>query len=153
MERIIDERQETAPPPDEDDVAQGLFSIVDMASRMRELQAKKDELEGLLKDINKNLDQLRLRDIPDAMADADIRTLTIDGIGRVQLASDAYVSIIDKEAGYAWLAEHGYDGLIQPYVQPSTLKAAVKAAIKEGQTFPDELFNIQPFMRASIVKS
>jgi hypothetical protein len=149
MERTYDERQETAPPLD----APGIEDVIAMARNMRELQAEKDDLEELLKDVNKRLDKLRLRDIPDAMADNDIRTLTIEGVGRVQLATDAYVSIIDKEAGYAWLADHGYDGLIQPYVQPSTLKAAVKQAIKDGQSFPDDLFNIQPFSRASIVKS
>jgi hypothetical protein len=51
------------------------------------------------------------------------------------------------------LQEHGYDGLITEYVQPSTFKAAVKDALKQGQSFPEELFNIQPFTRASIVKA
>lgn len=126
-------------------------NIVEMARQMRELQGKKEALEEILKDINKDLDQLRLKDIPEAMAEADIRTLTIEGVGRVQLALDLYATIKDKEAGYAWLAEHGYDGLITEYVQPSTFKAAVKKAIQEGQEFPEELFSINPFTRASIV--
>lgn len=122
-----------------------------MCWRMRKLQGEKEELEETLKGINRDLDELRLRAIPEWMAENDIRTATFDGIGRVQLAMDCYATIKDKAAGYQWLQEHGYDGLITDYIQPSTFKAAVKDALKNGQTFPEELFNITPFTRASIV--
>ena len=126
-------------------------TIHKLAREMRTLMDQKDSLMEELSGVNKRLDEIRLRLIPEAMAEADIRSITFEELGRVQLAMDLYASIKDKEAGYAWLAEHGYDGLIQPYVQPSTLKAALKAAVKEGQCFPEELFTITPFMRASIV--
>jgi len=128
-------------------------NVIQMAQRMRTMQVERDELDERLKFLNIALDQLRLKDIPEAMAEQDIRTLTIEGVGRVQLALDCYATIKDKPAGYEWLSNHGYDGLIQPYVQPSTFKAAVKAALKEGQEFPEDLFNITPFTRASIVKA
>ena len=128
-------------------------TIHKLAREMRTLMDQKDSLMEELSGVNKRLDEIRLRLIPEAMAEADIRSITFEGLGRVQLAMDLYASIKDKEAGYAWLAEHGYDGLIQPYVQPSTLKASLKAAIKEGQCFPEELFTITPFTRASIVKA
>ena len=128
-------------------------NIIALAKEMRRLQGEKEQLEERLKFVNLALDEVRLRKIPDAMQTAEIRTLTIDGIGRVQLASDLYASIINKEQGYAWLAEHGFDGLIQPYVQPSTFKAAIKEALKAGQEFPEEVFKISPFTRASIVKA
>lgn len=128
-------------------------NIIEMARRMRALQEEKDEMDEKWKEITRELDDLRLKQIPEAMSEADIRTLTIEGIGRVQLAMDVYASIKDKEAGYAWLEEHGYDGLLTTYVQPSTFKAAVKEAIRSGQEFPDELFSITPFTRASIVKA
>ena len=127
--------------------------IITMARTMRMLQAEKEQLEGTLKLINIQLDDLRLNQIPEAMAEQDIRTMTIEGVGRVQLAMDVYATIKDKEAGYEWLQEHGFEGLIVPYVQPSTFKAAVKEALKAGQEFPEEVFSIQPFTRASIVKS
>ena len=128
-------------------------SIIIMAKQMKNLQGEKEVLEERLKFVNLQLDELRLRKIPDEMANADIRTITIEGLGRVQLAMDCYATISDKAAGYAWLAENGFDGLITEYVQPSTFKAAVKEALKNGQEFPEELFNIQPFTRASIVKA
>lgn len=125
--------------------------LIEMAQQMRALQTDKEGLESQLKEVNKALDQLRLKDIPEFMAENDIRTITFEGIGRVQLAMDVYATMIDKEQCYAWLAENGYEGLIQGYVQPSTFKAAVKDALKDGQEFPPELFNITPFTRASIV--
>jgi hypothetical protein len=127
--------------------------IITMARQMRTLQAEKEELDERLKFLNLALDDLRLKQIPEAMAEMDIRTLTVEGIGRVQLAMDCYATIKDKAAGYQWLQEHGYDGLVTEYVQPSTFKAAVKEALKKGQSFPDELFSITPFTRASIVKA
>ena len=127
-------------------------NVIAMARAMRELEVKKEGIESQLKEINKQLDQLRLKDIPEAMAESDIRALTIEGVGRVQLAMDCYATIKDKQAGYDWLRNNGYSGLITEYVQPSTFKAAVKDAIKDGQEFPDELFSINPFTRASIVK-
>jgi hypothetical protein len=127
-------------------------SIIKMARQMKLLQVEKEQLEERLKFLNLALDELRLKDIPEAMSELDIRTLTVEGLGRVQLALDCYATIKDKAAGYQWLQEHGYDGLVQDYIQPSTFKAAVKDALKNGQTFPEELFNITPFTRASIVK-
>lgn len=129
-----------------------LNDIIQMAKRMKMLQAARDDQDAALTETNKMLDELRLKMIPEAMAEMDIRTLTIDGVGRVQLAMDLYATMKDKEAGYAWLEENGYEGLIKPYVQPSTFKAAVKEALKNGQEFPDDLFSINPFTRASIVK-
>lgn len=128
-------------------------TIHTLALEMRRLQTQKDTLMEELSGVNERLDNIRLRLIPDAMNDADIRSVTFEGLGRVQLAMDLFVSIKDKEVGYAWLGDNGYEGLIQPYVQPSTMKAAFKKALKEGQEFPEEIFAVTPFMRASIVKA
>jgi hypothetical protein len=127
-------------------------SIIELAKEMRDLQEQKDSMDEAWKALTKRIDEIRLKLIPDLMAEQEIRTLTIDGVGRVQLTSDVYASITEKAAGYDWLRDNGYDGLIQPYVQPSTFKAEVKRGLKEGVEFPENLFSITPFMRASIVK-
>lgn len=129
------------------------MELIDMARRMRALQAEKEELEERVKFLNIKLDELRLKEIPEYMAENDIRTATFDGIGRVQLALDCHASIMPdmKESAYAWLSENGYDGIITAYVQPSTLKATIKEGLKSGQEWPEELFKVAPFTRASIV--
>lgn len=126
--------------------------LLEYAKEMRKLQDIKEQLSEELKNINIRLDELRLKLIPDLMAEEDIRNVTFEGIGRVQLAFDVYASIKDKEKGYEWLRESGYEDVIKPYIQPSTFTALVKEAMKKGESFPEEIFNISPFVRASIVK-
>lgn len=126
--------------------------LLEYAKEMRKLQDIKEQLSEELKNINIRLDELRLKLIPDLMAEEDIRNITFEGIGRVQLAFDVYASIKDKEKGYEWLRESGYEDVIKPYIQPSTFTALVKEAMKKGESFPEEIFNISPFVRASIVK-
>lgn len=129
--------------------------IIAMARRMKQLQARKDEMDEEWKLIGAELDDLRLKQIPEAMAEAEIRNLTVEGVGRVQLALDCYASILPEKKleAYEWLEENGYGAIVQPYAQPSTLKATIKQALKDGQEWPDELFKVQPFTRASIVKA
>ena len=133
-------------------------SVVELAKEMREIQGVQDSMDAIWKELTKRYDELRLRAIPDAMAEDDMKSITIEGIGRVGLTNDAYVSIIDagdgvgKQAAHKWLVENGYSGLVQEYVQPATLKATVKEGLKQGEWFPDLLFKITPFTRASITK-
>lgn len=131
-----------------------LAQLRDLAARMVSLQAHKDALEDQLKAINIELDRLRTKDIPDAMAETDTRTVTFSGIGRVQLAADVYVSYSDKkEQAFGWLTNNGYSNCIQETVNASVVKAIFRKMIKEGQPLPDNIFKITPFTRASIVKA
>lgn len=124
-----------------------------LATRMKAIQARMDEMDVEWKALIKELDDIRLKQIPDLMSEEGIRTVTFDGIGRVQLAADLYVSIIgNKEETYDWMKDNGYDGVIVEYVHPSTLKALVKEGLKAGREFPEDKFKISPFTRASIVK-
>lgn len=127
--------------------------VIKLARRMREIQKRQEEIDVEWKPLAAELDELRLKLIPEAMAEQDIRSLTIEGVGRVQLAMDLYATITNKHEGYEWLKANGYEGLVTEYAQPSTFKAAVKLAIKDGQQFPEELFSITPFTRASIVNT
>ena len=133
-------------------------TLVGMAKRMKDIQELKDTIDVIWKETEQRYDELRLRLIPDAMAEQEIRTLTVDGVGRVGLTGDLYASIINtedgsgKEKAYNWLKENGYSGLVQEYVQPSTLKATIKEGLKQGEYFPEELFKVQPFTRAAITK-
>jgi len=63
-----------------------------LCAQMKALQGRKDELEAQLSDVNKSLDELRLRKIPTLMESLDVKNATFEGLGRVQLASDLYAS-------------------------------------------------------------
>ena len=124
-------------------------------ARMKELQGQKDKLETELSDINKELDLIRTKKIPELMESMELRNVTIEGLGRVQLAADIYASTREgqKETAMTWLRDCGYDNMITETYNASSLKALFRRMISEGIDIPDDIFNIQPFIRASIVKA
>ena len=124
-----------------------------LATQMKAIQARMEVMEVEWKALVRAYDNIRLKQIPDLMSEEGIRTVTFDGIGRVQLGADLYVSIVgNKEETYDWMKDNGYDGVVVEYVHPSTLKAIIKEGLKAGREFPEDKFKISPFTRASIVK-
>lgn len=128
--------------------------IVTLATRMKELQDQKEQVSEQLKAINVELDRIRLTDIPDAMAEEGIKTLTIDGIGRVGLTADVYVSYAgQQEAAFEWLHDNGFGNCISEQANASTLKSIFRGFIRDGKDLPVDIFKITPFTRASITKA
>ena len=127
--------------------------LKELAGEMRRIQVRLDELDAEWKPLIKRLDEIRLKEIPDLMSEEGIRTASFVGIGRVQLTSDLYVSIVGpKDEAYGWLISNGYGGVVVDYVHPSTMKAITKEMLQNGKQPPEELFKVSPFMRASITK-
>lgn len=130
------------------------MTLVELVREMRNVQSAKESAEDVVKALNKKFDFLRITKIPQVMEDEGIQRLSVDGVGRVSLTADMHVSVKEgqKEAFYSWLRDNGREDLIQPTVNSSTLKATVKNMVKQGEVFPDELLNVNPFTRASITK-
>lgn len=124
------------------------------AIRMKSLQERKDSAESELAEINKELDEIRTKKIPEIMESLGIRTTVLEGIGRIQTASDLYASTRagQKDAAMQWLRDCGYAEMIQETYNASTLKALFRRMIMDGVDIPDEIFSVTPFTRASIVK-
>lgn len=124
-------------------------------ARMKELQGQKDKLETELSDINKELDVIRTKKIPELMESMELRNVTIEGLGRVQLAADIYASTREgqKEAAMTWLRDCGYDNMITETYNASSIKALFRRLMADGADIPDDIFNVTPFLRASIVKA
>ena len=122
---------------------------------MKDLQAQKDALEEQLSGINKALDVIRTKDIPELMESLGLKNATFDGIGRVQLAADLYASTREgkREAAMQWLRDCGYDDMIIETYNASSLKALFRRQIAVGAEIPDDIFNVHPFIRASVVKA
>ncbi|QRE00555.1 hypothetical protein [Burkholderia phage BCSR129] len=141
-------------PEGEDREPTGMEKIKGLTLRMHEISLIHSIIEPLVKDLDSLYDQLRKKEIPDLMQAEDVRTVTFDGIGRVQLAGDCYASIPadQKEAAFAWLREHNYGDLIQEQVNSSTLKAWAKEGLETGRELPEGVFRVEPYTRASIVK-
>jgi len=130
------------------------YSLTDLIREMNRVQQEKDQLEETLKKVNSRFDHLRLAAIPNKMDEEGIPNITIEGIGRVSLTSDAYVSIKAgmKDQAWQWLSDNGHGDLITETVNPSSLKAAVKQMIGKAEEVPEDLFNVTPFTRASITR-
>ena len=124
-------------------------------ARMKELQGQKDKLETELSDINKELDVIRTKKIPELMESMELRNVTIEGLGRVQLAADIYASTREgqKETAMTWLRDCGYADMITETYNAASIKALFRRMIADGADLPDDIFNVQPFIRASIVKA
>ena len=127
---------------------------LEVVRSMDELRKHKEDLEEALKEVNKEYDFLRLNMIPARFEEEGIEGLKVEGVGRVSLTGDMYVSILSdkKDEAYEYFRDIGKGSLITETINSSTLKATVKAMIKAGEEVPEELIKVTPFTRASITK-
>ena len=131
------------------------MSLVDLVQAMSTLQNRKESVEEQLKIINKEFDFLRITKIPTVMEDEGVDRISVTGIGRVSLTADMHVSVKAEKKGefFVWLRDNGRGDLLQENINPSTLKAAVKGMLRNGEDIPGDMLNVSPFTRASITKS
>jgi len=89
------------------------------------------------------------------MESLEVKNATFEGVGRVQLASDLYASTREgkKDTAMRWLRDCGYEGMITETYNASSLKALLRRLMVEGAEIPDDIFNVTPFIRASVVKA
>lgn len=134
--------------------AYGNWELLALIKEMKLYGEKKEALETDLKIINARYDVLRLEAIPERMDSDGVENMRVEGIGRVSLTADMFVSVKGgaKQGLYEWLDGHGLGDLVQPTVNASTLKAFVKRRMKEGKEVPTDFLNVTPVTRASITK-
>jgi len=126
--------------------------VINLAMKMADLKASIDELGEKKKALQKEYDDLRFNQVPDALDEAGVNSINIKGVGTLYTADDLNVSVPDKQATYEWLSENGFGDIIKPYIFPQTVKAFVKEQINEGNELPDDLFKVSAFTRA-VIKS
>lgn len=110
-----------------------------------ELNKELDDITEKKADLQKRYDFLRRAVIPKLMEDKDITSAKFSSIGRgIRIQDEFFVSSREdqREALYQWLTDHGEAGLIKPTVAPSTLKAFVSRAMKEGNEYPADCVNV-----------
>jgi len=126
-----------------------------LCAEMKELQDRKAVMDTEVTELNKAIDELRLRKIPAMMEELEVKNATFEGLGRVQLATDLYASTKEgqKEAAIQWLRDLGYENMVTETYNATSLKALFRRQLEQGIEIPDEIFNVNPFIRASIVKA
>lgn len=105
----------------------------------------------------KVFDIMRFTVIPEIFNDHDITSLTLDGIGRVNIMDDISVTVEKgmKEKFMEWLVENEAEDLISETVNAQTLAAWVRQQmkVKDGKIPPADFVTIKPISRAQITRS
>ena len=90
--------------------------------------------------------------VPDIMRANQIKSTTIEGVGRVSLGRRWSASMTDKEAGFTWLRDNENGGIIQETVNAQTLGALAKELNEKGYELPSPLFTTSVMTYTSITK-
>ena len=131
-----------------------LNTLRTLCARMQELQNQKEIQDEASKALGAEIDNLRLKKIPEMMDQLEVKNATFQGIGRVQLAADLYCSTKagQKDAAMLWLRDMGLDDMISESYNATSMKALVRRLMVDGVELP-ECLNVTPFIRASVVKA
>lgn len=131
------------------------MQIQELAAELRKLKDIKDSMEDSLKDVNKSIELLTKQVIPEKMDEQGISNVSFGDIGRISLRGEVYASILaeNREAAYQWLRDTGRASLISNTVNASTLKAACKEWLKNGEEIPDSLIKVTPVTVAVLTRN
>lgn len=131
------------------------MKLQELARELSNLKSAKDKIEDELSAINKRIEILARQEIPEAMDEAGVQNVKFEGIGKIYLKGDVFASIPaeSRDAAYEWLELTGRGSLIKPTVNSSSLKAAVKEWIAQGEEIPEELIKVTPYTQAVLTRS
>jgi hypothetical protein len=131
--------------------SQDHIEIIKHYAKLRDITSRIKEAREALDGIEKNLSYEK---IPEALRGRGIKTLTIEGVGRVSLSNRWSCSMLDKELGLDWLRNSGNEALIIETVNSSTLAAFAKnMTTEEGKELPDNIFKTSILTVTSITKA
>lgn len=132
------------------------MSLAELAAEIRDTRQIMDGIKSVHTEWYHYHEYLTIDVVPDRMADDDVESVKVAGVGRLQCKADIRCSCpaINKEALEQWLTDNGQEALIGKTVNSGSLKAYVKEQIKQGSSlYPKELLKIEPYSRAAVVKA
>jgi hypothetical protein len=131
-------------------------TITTKVKRMRWLMDEKERLDGLLKEVNKELEPLRKQELPKLMGDAEIEKITVAGAGTLYLKADLFVSMAhadnpdDESPFYDWARDNA-PSLVTEYIHPARLKSWAKEMMEKAEPLPNSL-NALPVVNATLLR-
>ena len=131
------------------------MTVVQLAGELRKLKELKEAMEEDLKETNKFIEEITKQILPEKMDDQGISNIKIDGVGRITLRGEVYASILaaNRDAAYQWLRDTGRASLISNTVNASSLKAACKEWLKNGEEIPEDLIKVTPVTVAVLTRT
>lgn len=113
----------------------------------------KEDLQNLVKTpVEKAYDFLRFTVIPNLMDAEGTTSLTVAGVGRVNLQDDVQVKTLDPDQLRTWLTDNDLEDMIKPTVNAQTLAAWVRQRVREEKDVPACL-EVRPIVRATITRA
>lgn len=97
-------------------------------------------------------ERLSREQVPHALRSNHIKTITVEGVGRVSLGTRWSASMPDKLAGFEWLRANNHGGVIQETVNAQTLGALAKELNEDGVELPQPTFVTNLMTYTSITK-
>ena len=94
--------------------------VIKHYDKLRQVTAQIKEAREAFAQIEEKLSR---EQVPEIMRAHNIRTTTIEGVGRVSLGTRWSASMPDKQAGFEWLRGNNHGGVIQETVNAQTLGA------------------------------
>lgn len=128
------------------------YTIPELAFLQKRLQDLHESMEASKNRVGVMFDHIRTNVLPTKMDSEDISKIGIDGLGTVVLTDDLRVKVLDTAKEFDWLEEIGAGDLIASTVNSSSLKALLRRRMNKGETVPSDIFDVKPFVRASITK-
>ena len=138
------------------------MNIAQLAARIKTLQESVKELESMTSSMKSEIEYISMTILPEKMADQGITSTVVKGVGRVTVKADMFCNVPadNKPALEKWLKEHGYEDLIKPTVNASSLKAMVKE-LSESQDEDEvnqwieiqDIVSVRPFVKATLTKN
>ena len=114
------------------------------------------QMTALIKESREALEQIETtlsrEHVPDVMRRHNVKTITVEGVGRVSLGTRWSASMPDKHAGFEWLRGNNHGGVIQETVNAQTLGALAKELSNEGTELPAPTFNVNVMTYTSITR-
>jgi len=126
------------------------ITVIKHYDQLRHVTAIIKESREALSQIEEKLSR---EQVPDVMRAHQVRTITVEGVGRVSLGTRWSASMPDKAAGFDWLRENNHGGVIQETVNAQTLGALAKELNDGGTELPQPTFVTNIMTYTSITKA
>jgi hypothetical protein len=117
-----------------------------------EARAAVKALDARVTELQKHIDSLSYQALPTMFDNAKVKSINVDGVGRVTVNDHWSASILNREAGFDWLRKTGNEGLIIETVNAQTLGAFAKEEVKAKRPLPDDIFRVTARPYISIEK-
>jgi hypothetical protein len=117
------------------------------------LRRSVEEIKEARKALDEIEDHLSKEQVPDVMRLAGVKTITVEGVGRVTISNRFSCSMLDKEQAFKYLRSTDAGYLITETVNAQTLASYAKDLLENhGTELPVDIFKVGTSSYTSITK-